>query len=228
MKYKILPPVIYLCSMLTVYGQDFKVSKENENTRNGKAIYYIIKDRPDVKHGKYIIKAWSGNDILLEGEYNEGKKTGKWTEKYYGRQYDGALKSTGVYRDDIKIGEWTYYNHKGEKVQVYDHSKNELIYSKMTGKSQYVGGSSALSYDLNQLVPIPKELNTPGTNRFSIDTEVIIKLNSENRVAEVTFTNPIGYGIEDEIRDWLKDESKAWVATGDGLIVVPLKMNMQF
>ncbi|MCG8307505.1 MAG: hypothetical protein MI975_08945 [Cytophagales bacterium] len=200
-----------------------------ENTRNGKAIFYVIKDNPSIKHGKYVIKAWSGNELLLEGEYNQGKRVGKWTEKYYGRSYDGTLKNTGYYDNDQKVGLWTYFNHLGDTTQIYDHTKKELIYTETPNQSQFVGGFSALSYELNQAIPIPTELNTPGTNRFSIDTKVEIILNPESKIDSISFSDPIGYGTEEIIENYLKDDSKRWVYLDQNKkIIVPIKMTMNF
>ncbi len=210
-------------------GQNFKLSKQKENTRNGKAIYYVIKDQPSIKHGNYIIKAWSGNEVLLEGEYNQGRRVGKWTEKYYGKFYNGALKNTGNYENDLKVGKWFYFDHTGDTVQIYDHSKNELIFPHNNDQSLYIGGLSALNYELSQKIPFPKELNTPGTNKLNIDTKVEIKINPDNKIESISFSDPIGYGTEEVIEKWLKNDSHQWVYSNKReLIIVPIKMTMHF
>ena len=220
--------ILLLLISTVSYGQTFQLTKQKENTRNGKAIYYVLKSDPDVKHGEYKIKSWGGNEILLEGKYDTNKKVGHWTERYYGRTNNGTLKNSGKYQDDQKVGIWTYYDHQGTTVQTYDHSTNQIITSKENSRSEFVGGRSALSYDLNQQIPFPKELNTPGTNKFSIDTNVLIELNSDNEIKSVSFTKPIGYGIEEIIETWLRSESNDWVFRGDGMLEMPIKFNMQF
>src|SRR5688572_26224979 len=66
---------------------------------------------------------------LKEGYYFKGKKTGVWRECVF----TGSaiyLKEKGAYKDDVRVGPWPLYNEKGETIEVYDFSRDSLLYAK--------------------------------------------------------------------------------------------------
>jgi len=131
MKHLLLTCALIL-NVFFVFSQEPKLIKKKENLQNGSAKFYVIKDKDSVKHGEYIVTAYSGNRKLVEGQYNYGKKTGIWIERYYGKEYKG-MKSYGEYQNDSKVGKWIYFNSKGDTSQIYNYSKGELIYAKDCG-----------------------------------------------------------------------------------------------
>ena len=217
-------------------AQEPKLSKEKKNTRNGKATFYVLKNQPEIKQGKYTIKAWTGNAILVDGQYSNNLRTGEWIERYYGRAYKEAKKSQGSYENDIKVGIWNYYNFKNKLVQTYDHTANSLTFSEERKNnstefpSEYIGGINSLMYQINQQISIPTELNTRGTNKLSINTDISITINADGLVNQVKFSSKIGYGIDEKIEEWIRADSNLWVvgSNPETPITIPLRYNMMF
>jgi hypothetical protein len=114
------------------FGQDVKTKKKRENTQEGTAIFYVLAGNDSIKHGDYQIKAYTGSRVLLKGTYNNNKKVGLWTEQYYGKHFKGP-KATGYYDNDIKKGDWTYYNYDGDTVLIYNWTENKVVFSKLCG-----------------------------------------------------------------------------------------------
>lgn len=155
----------FLLFTFLIFGQE--VEKRNDNTGIGEATYYVLKSDMSTKHGEYSIEAYSRNTILMSGTYIKGKKDGKWTERYFRKERN--LKSIGDYKNNNKIGKWTFYNTNGEIIQEYDFDKKELISStecntnilyevyindvktraKLDCPASYIGGKDAL---LNELL----------------------------------------------------------------------------
>ena len=128
-----LTSLFVLCTFFC-FAQE--INEINESVRFGNANYHVLKSDEQTKHGPYTIKSYSGNTDLVNGTYEHGKKTGKWTERYYRKRQN--LKSTGTYRNDIKVGKWIFYNTQGEIIQEYDFDKKELISStECSSKTTY-------------------------------------------------------------------------------------------
>ena len=105
-----------------------KVKKMKKNVGHGKAIYYVLKSDTNIKHGKYIVKTYTGRDIVVSGNYVNGNKDGQWIEKhiYKGRK----LKSQGNYKDNKRVGDWIFYNTKGDSIQIYNFDEKKLKWTK--------------------------------------------------------------------------------------------------
>ena len=114
------------------YGQEMKTKKKKVDTQEGTATFYVLASNETVKHGEYKIKGYTGNRILLKGAYNNNKKVGLWEEQYYGKAYKGP-KATGYYENDIKTGNWTYFNYEGDTVLIYNWTDNKVVSSKLCG-----------------------------------------------------------------------------------------------
>lgn len=114
------------------FGQEVKTKKKKVDTQEGTATYYVLASNDTVKHGDYQIKAYTGNRVLLKGTYSNNKKMGLWTEQYYGKDYTGP-KATGHYDNDIKTGNWTYFNYEGDTVFIYNWTDNKVVFSKLCG-----------------------------------------------------------------------------------------------
>lgn len=126
--------MIFLLVSQTIlsFGQEVKTKKKKVNAHEGVATYYVLASNDTIKHGDYQIKAYSGNRVLLKGTYSNNKKVGLWTEQYYGKYYKGP-KATGHYDNDIKTGNWTYFNFEGDTVLVYNWTDNMVVFSKLCG-----------------------------------------------------------------------------------------------
>jgi hypothetical protein len=113
-------------------GQELKTKKRKVNEQQGTATYFVLASNDKVMHGKYQIRAYTGNRILLSGTYNNNKKVGLWIEQYYGQKYKGP-KAIGFYANDLKTGDWAYFNYEGDIVQIYNWTENKVVFSKHCG-----------------------------------------------------------------------------------------------
>jgi len=123
---------LLISQIFVSFGQEMKTKKKKFDTREGTATFYVLASNDTVKQGEYKIKAYTGNRILLKGTYNNNKKVGLWEEQYYGKAYKGP-KATGYYENDIKIGDWTYFNYEGDIVLIYNWTENIVVFSKLCG-----------------------------------------------------------------------------------------------
>jgi hypothetical protein len=182
-----------------VSGQDPKVSKKKENTRNGKATYYVLQSDPTKYHGKYTVIAWTGNEKIVEGNYSFGKREGLWTERYYGVGNKRGPRSNGQYKDNLKTGKWIYFSISGDTSQIYDYSTNELIFTNECKSTRqyntktesgykritldcppiFKGGKDILTTDLSQHISYyPAQLKAIGMHTFEINTELILTIDT--------------------------------------------------
>ncbi|WP_026837075.1 toxin-antitoxin system YwqK family antitoxin [Gillisia sp. JM1] len=115
--------------------------------------YKVYLDVKRILMGGLISTDTTKLQILTEGNYDYGNKTGKWN--YY--DFTKTLREEGFYAKDLKQGQWKYYYTKymtDDKTEPYS-GKLYLIenykYGKLDGKSQ------RLSY-LNKVeTPCPEE-----------------------------------------------------------------------
>jgi hypothetical protein len=125
--------IFLVISQTTIsFGQQLKTKKKKVDEQQGTATFYVLANNDTVKQGDYQIKAYTGNRILLKGTYNNNKKVGLWVEQYYGKDYKGP-KAIGQYDNDVKTGDWTYFNFEGDTVQIYNWTENKVVFSKLCG-----------------------------------------------------------------------------------------------
>ncbi|WP_461638788.1 energy transducer TonB [Labilibaculum euxinus] len=251
---RLITILLLTINLANVFGQDLKLTKKKENTRSGKAIFTVIENNPSIKHGDYVVKAYTGKDKIVVGKYDHNKKTGNWTEKYYGFGYKG-LKCVGEYKNDIKVGIWTYYSFKGDTAQIYNHSTDKMIFAirckndkeeyivktdseivktKLDFPPLYISGFDIFRDNLTaSLNSYPDELKTNKLDYFKIDTDLTFFINKNGGIEDIKFSNSIGYGYEEQIQDFVINAGK-WIAgVKDGekvtaQISIPIKMSYQF
>lgn len=69
-------------------------------------------------------KRWTGyGDLVLEGEYKNGKRHGTWTS-YYGGHFNKKKEAIRYYKDDLPIGDWEGWHFNGEKAFEEHYSDN--------------------------------------------------------------------------------------------------------
>jgi hypothetical protein len=223
---------IYLIILNTVlaFGQDIKTKKKKDNTREGTATFYVLASNDSIKHGDYQIKAYSGSRILLKGTYNYNKKVGLWTEQYYGRHFKGP-KANGYYDNDIKKGEWTYYNFDGEIVLIYNWTESKVIFSKLCGldsKEQSVfedgketktkldclpscsTGSEYFTYEFNNKIAEHAELFKKDSNGiYQLNTKISITVDKNSSVTDITYSTDENNELKEIIEKFIK--SYKWI-----------------
>lgn len=111
--------IFFSTSILAQETMAVKNKKTNE-------VYFVLKSDKKTKHGKYQ-KFNDDKKIIVEGYYKDGKKDSIWIQY---QSNGNQLSSKGNYLLNEKIGVWELYNEFGQLEQKYDHTKNELIYSK--------------------------------------------------------------------------------------------------
>ncbi|MCQ2109214.1 MAG: hypothetical protein MJZ05_10690 [Fibrobacter sp.] len=69
-------------------------------------------------------KRWTGyGDLVLEGEYKNGKRHGTWTS-YYGGHFNKKKEAIRYYKDDLPVGDWEGWHFNGEKAFEEHYSDN--------------------------------------------------------------------------------------------------------
>jgi len=244
--------LIFILTTANLIAQDVK--KQKENTRNGTAKYYVLKSDMVTKHGEYTIKAYSGSTILVSGNYSYGKRNGFWVERYYlkGRN----LKRKGKYHEGKKIEEWSYYNFRGELVQIYDHSKKMLLESNECGKSnetEYYKGEELLKGKLdcppsiiggrelfiNELTEVIMSFRFPindrGRTHIEINNKISIFVLENGEIENIQFYEPVeNKELKDFIASKIMERNGDWIPgskNGENVkarLVIPLQFRMTY
>lgn len=216
--------LLFLLLLLSIklIGQDVK--KMKEKTRLGTAKFYVLKSDRTTKHGEYKIKAHIGKTILVSGNYSNGKKNGDWVERYTFERRN--LKQVGKYKEDKKIGEWSYYDIKGNIVQIYDHSKELVIKSiECGGKEEYeyylsgeikegildcpptiIGGKALFIHEL-VFTSIYKI-----SIKKSINTMISFFILENGEIESIQFSNPVGNDLKKFIESKIVERKGEWIS----------------
>ncbi len=196
MKRKILTVLLII---LTTFCYSQKVKKVIVKFHKSKQIsrsYYVLRSNKNIKHGEYVsyFRLTNNNLKLIasgvtniddyikqNGNYQNGKKEGKWIENM-----SSFKRLIGVYHDGKKIGVWDTYFYE-EKRSSYDHDNNKRVGIWYTKKEN---GEVIERFDYDQNVylqpiirillsypEIAKENGVQGTVkvRFHINTECTIE-----------------------------------------------------
>ncbi len=123
---KIKKTLLVFLSLISMVSYSQELEKVKERLKEGKAIYYVLKSDLKTKHGEYIIKDYKTRTTLLEGNFVQGKKEGKWSEF----NESGSIKSLGKYSKGEKVFEWGFYNSFGKLEQIYNFDTNVMVWSK--------------------------------------------------------------------------------------------------
>ena len=97
---------------------DGTVLKRNEWYNDGiKELEIPYKD--GLPHGEF--KRWTGfGDVALIGNYNKGKKDGKWTIYYQNKKVEAVQ----YYKDDHPVGDWEGWHHNQKKAFEEHYDEN--------------------------------------------------------------------------------------------------------
>lgn len=245
--------ILLIIVSTTLFGQDVK--KVKESTNYGKATFYVLKSDMTTKHGEYSIKGYTGSELIVEGNYSNGKKDGIWTERYY--QKGRNLKSKGKYENDIQVGKWTFYDFKGEIVQEYDFDNNILIMSKecRTDKEydvviedkfakskldcppSYIGGYSFLIYELNQKIMLSFNfpINEKGRTEIKINSDISFLLKKDGTIENIQFSEPLeNEKLKEFIKTQISEKQGKWLVAElngsklDSKMNISIKINIMY
>lgn len=82
----------------------------------------VLKAEPNIKHGHYLRKNYSGA-VVESGFYKNNLKDSIWVS----RDVNLMPESEGMYKNEKRVGEWKFY-FKGVLDQIYDYSTNQLVF----------------------------------------------------------------------------------------------------
>ncbi len=225
--------IIFLIISQTIisFGQEIKTKKKKVNEREGTATFYVLADNDTIKHGEYQIKAYTGSRILLKGVYNNNKKVGFWEEQYYGKDYKGP-KASGRYENDIKTGDWIYFNFEGDTVLIYNWTNNKIVFSKLCGadtkeytiieegkeiKSRLdcppicVTGRDYFLYEFSRDIGEKTEyFKQVGNGLFQLKTKISITINDSSIITEITYSTDEKSELKEIIEKYIK--SYKWIS----------------
>lgn len=227
---KNLLSILFIFIAILASGQDLKTKKKKIDEQEGTATFYVLASNDSIKHGIYQKKGYTGKRILLKGNYNHNKKEGLWQEQYYGDEYKGP-KASGYYENDLKIGEWVYFNYAGDTVQIYDWSQNKLVFSKPCGidTSQYVvikdGQVSLVKLDcpptcvsglpyffyglLNDLRERTEYYTKIREGAYQLKTKITTTISENSSIKEITYSTSVAKELKEIIDTYIK--SFKWI-----------------
>ncbi len=223
---KILFTIFFLTTFLIIsFGQDTKTKKKKLDGQEGTATFYVLASNDSVKQGEYVVKAYTGNRLLLKGSYENNLKEGLWVEQYYGKEYKGP-KAQGYYKQNLKIGNWTYFNYTGDTVQVYDWTNNKLIYFKGCGidDKEYsiiengitsntkldcpptcISGQHYFLYEFSRDIGERADLfKKSGNGLYELKTKITITIDKNFTVSNVSFSTDEKDELKKIIEDYIK------------------------
>jgi antitoxin component YwqK of YwqJK toxin-antitoxin module len=114
----------------------------------GKFVYYDWVDELTSLGNTLPSAAGKERYILVTGNFNNGKKSGKWLTFYP----DGGLKNVMTFLDDVMNGEYKYFDRKG-KLQISGTYKN----GKKNGQWVSSGGRKIEQYSDDKVVSTIKK-----------------------------------------------------------------------
>lgn len=226
---KTLLAFLLISQALLSYSQELKTIKKKQNEQYGKAVYSVLADNDTIKHGLYLMKAYTTTRLLYKGNYKLNKKEGLWSEQYYGTNYKGR-RAIGYYDNDVKTGKWVYFGGQGDTVQIYDWSANQMIYFKSCGtdtmaytifengaeqKSRLdcpptcVSGLDYFVYEFDRDADATK-FQEVGNKLYELHTKISIQINEQNEVTGVSFSTNESAELKDFIEKYIR--SFRWLA----------------
>lgn len=226
---KIIILFLLLSHALFSFAQEIKTIKKKLNEQYGKAVYYVLADNDTVKHGLYIMKAYTGTRLLYKGNYDHNKKTGFWEEKYYFTNYKGP-KASGHYENDQKTGKWVYFGALGDTVQIYDWTERKMVFFKSCGtdtteyaviengiekKSRLdcpptcVSGLDYFLFEFERDADVT-QFEEIGNKLYQLKTTISIQIDENNSVQAVSFSTNESQELKDSIEKYIR--TFQWIA----------------
>src|SRR5688500_203266 len=149
-----------LVSISAIGQKTKKMVLENE-IPEGKEVFYVLVDSPDVKHGEYTRSFKSRNTVSEKGQYRHGKKHGVWTFT----DFNGAVEQ-----------EIDYSNHKINSLKHFSAlvrssiiQGDSLIENTSENLPLFLGGQSRMAYIFVKYLRYPAD-----ARRWGIDGTVYV------------------------------------------------------
>ncbi|MFT7669205.1 MAG: antitoxin component YwqK of YwqJK toxin-antitoxin module [Planctomycetota bacterium] len=97
---------VWMLSALFISTQDGDQATVREKLGEGRTAVYQVQTMgtgENRRHGSFTLVGSEG-EVLVNGEYTAGKKSGRWRFRYA----DGKALASGAYKDGKRMGEWTF------------------------------------------------------------------------------------------------------------------------
>lgn len=103
------------------FGQPERILVRDSLAANLMEVCYVLKDKPEIKHGKYSYLFYGG--LLVQGNYHVNKMHGKWT-RYYSK---GQPHIVATFNMNRPHGKWTFYYPNGQIMSKIQFNKGQKV-----------------------------------------------------------------------------------------------------
>jgi antitoxin component YwqK of YwqJK toxin-antitoxin module len=252
--------ITFVLLTFSVFSFSQEVEKMQKRTKYGQAVFYVLKSDMTTKHGKYtitsnnIVRGNDGKAIMVEGNYNYGKKDGFWTKRYFMSR--GKIQSQGNYENDIQVGKWTFYEFNGEIVQEYDFDNHKLLMTKECGTDKeyvvyiediymkskldcppsYIGGYEFLIFELNEEISTSFKFSRKEEGgRIKIVSNVSFFLKKDGVIENIEFRQSMkNEKLKKFIENKIHDKQGKWIVAElngskiDSKVNIPIKIDIRY
>lgn len=227
---KILIVSLFISQSLLSFGQGMKTKKKKVDLEEGTATFYVLASNDTIKQGDYEIEAYTGNRLLLKGTYNNNKKVGLWVEQYYGSDYTGP-KAAGYYDNDLKTGNWSYFNYEGDTVMIYNWTDNKVVFSticesdtkeytviqdgkesksKLDCPPTCATGREYFLYEFRRSIIVRANLfKKVGNELYQLKTKITVTIDKNSSVTDISYSTDEKNELKEIIEQFIK--SYKWI-----------------
>lgn len=248
--------IVLLLLLTSTFAFAQKTKKVKENAGYGKAKFYVLKSDGVTKHGEYKTTSYTPPfRNVLKGNYMNGKREGLWIEKY--DQSGSQIRMQGNYQNDKQIGNWQYYDSKGNLIQEFDFDKNEFVSNsecetdnsfevelngtietkKLTCPPTRIGGLKIFTKDLYSEITqkSPFEINSSGRTTIDIDEVLSFFISKKGNIENIEYSGKEeNEELAKVITNFLNENSENWVSgklnndTVKAKILIPIRIRMMY
>jgi TonB family protein len=188
--------------------------------------YGVLKTDKKIKQGPYTLTNFYSRDTVTTGFYKNNMRDSIWC-MYIGKK----VTAKGLFKDGERFGEWIFSDTRGNVINKYNFTKNELTFHKinkadtsrmyhvLTGNDTlythldhapfYIYGDEGMYSSIARMVRYPAEA------RFKhVTGKVIIAfiVDEHGRTHDFHVTQGIGSGCDEEALSVVKRLEDNWVA----------------
>ena len=179
----------------------------------------------DIKDGSY--KRYRSKVLIEDGYYRNGKKDSVWTCFTVKKE----PVATGTYREDQRVGNWTFYSKSGRMVQRYDYDADSLVFfdvdeERLSGPAPFtfpdtseermalfIGGYYYMYSILNNYMNYPEDA---WLRKQSAKLLINLVVDTTGHVVEVKSLNPAGHGFDQEGERLVRLLDQMWIPARQG------------
>ncbi len=119
---------------------------------------------------------------------------------------NGKIKETGIYDFNLKVGDWTAFNHYGLPKKYKTYEKGKLVKQRQTGiwEEIYKGGKVIKRYDHDKkeqlettFVIQPDFPKIARKNNIQGVVEIELMINEDCKIGVINLTKSLGWGCDE-------------------------------